>query len=492
MGVDSRILNYIDNQWREVDALEFAEVYNPATGEVMARTPLSTGAIVDEAAQAASRALPGWRRTPAVERIQYLFKLKALLEEHFDDVSRTITMECGKTFDESKAEMRRAIENVEIAIGIPILSQGVISEDIAPGIDEIMIRQPVGVCAVIAPFNFPGMIPFWFMPYALACGNTYIVKPSEKVSLTMQKVFRLVDQVSFPKGVINLVNGAKEAVDGILDHPAIRGISFVGSTPVARYIYSRGTANGKRVQAQGGAKNPVVVLPDADIEMAVRITADSAFGCAGQRCMATSLAVVVGEARHNFTEGICDAAVQRVVGYGLDPAVQMGPVISRQSKARMESLINTGVRDGAGLPVDGRETVIKGYEKGFFVRPTILTGIVPGNEVARTEIFGPVLGLIQVDTIDEALGFVNSGQYGNQACIFTSSGDAARRFRYEAEVGNIGINIGVAAPMAFFPFSGWRDSFYGDLHGQGMDAVEFFTQKKVVIERWPREWTRKF
>lgn len=492
MGVDSRILNYIDNQWREVDAQEFAEVYNPATGEVMARTPLSTRAIVDEAAQAASQALPGWRRTPAVERIQYLFKLKALLEEHFDDVSRTITMECGKTFDESKAEMRRAIENVEIAIGIPILSQGVISEDIAPGIDEIMIRQPVGVCAVIAPFNFPGMIPFWFMPYALACGNTYIVKPSEKVSLTMQKIFQLVDQVSFPKGVINLVNGAKEAVDGILDHPAIRGISFVGSTPVARYIYSRGTANGKRVQAQGGAKNPVVVLPDADIEMAVRITADSAFGCAGQRCLATSLAVMVGEARHNFTEGICDAAVQRVVGYGLDPAVQMGPVISAQSKARMESLINTGVRDGAGLPVDGRETVIKGYEKGFFVRPTILTGIIPGNEVARTEIFGPVLGLIQVDTIDEALAFVNSGQYGNQACIFTSSGDAARRFRYEAEVGNIGINIGVAAPMAFFPFSGWRESFFGDLHGQGMDAVDFFTQKKVVIERWPREWTRKF
>jgi len=492
MTADGKILNYIANQWREVDATEFVDIYNPATGEVMAKTPLSTKAAVDEAAQAASEALPGWRRTPAVERIQYLFKLKVLLEENFDDISRMITMECGKTLDESKGEMRRAIENVEIAIGIPILAQGVISEDIAPGIDEFMIRQPVGVCASISPFNFPGMIPFWFMPYALACGNTYIVKPSEKVSMTMQKIFRLVDQIGFPKGVLNLVNGAKEAVDGILDHPAIRGISFVGSTAVAKYIYGRGTANGKRVQAQGGAKNPIIVLPDADMDMAVRITADSAFGCAGQRCLATSLAVTVGEARDIFTEGICDAAVNRVVGYGLESGVQMGPVITAQSKARMENLIGIGVRDGSGLPVDGRGAVIKGYENGFFVRPTILTDVVPGSEVARTEIFGPVLGTMHVDTIDEAIAFVNTGQYGNQACIFTNSGNAARRFRYEAQVGNVGINIGIAAPMAFFPFSGWRESFFGDLHGQGMDAVDFFTQKKVVIERWPREWTRKF
>jgi len=492
MSTDGQVLNFIGNQWRTIDAGEFAEVYNPATGELLAHTPLSTKENVNEAAQAAREALPGWRRTPAVERIQYLFKLKALLDEHIDDISRMITMECGKTFDEAKGEMRRAIENVEIAIGIPILSQGVISEDIAPGIDEIMIRQPVGVCAAIAPFNFPGMIPFWFFPYALACGNTYIVKPSEKVPLTMQKIFHLIEQIGLPAGVINLVNGAKEAVDGILDHPAIRGISFVGSTPVAKYIYSRGSANGKRVQAQGGAKNPVIILPDADMAMEVRITADSAFGCAGQRCLATSLAVTVGEARDIFTEGICDAATSRVVGYGLDQGVQMGPVVTSQSKMRVESLIGVGVRDGAGLPVDGRGAVISGYEKGYFVRPTIMTDVIPGSEVARTEIFGPVLGMIHVNTIDDAIALVNTGQYGNQACIFTSSGNAARRFRYEAEVGNVGINIGIAAPMAFFPFSGWRESFFGILHGQSQDAVDFFTQEKVVIERWPKEWTRKF
>lgn len=492
MTPETTILNYIANQWQPSKATEFIDVINPATGERMGRTPLSPKDEVDQAARAAADALPGWRRVPAAERIQYLFKIKSLLDANIDDISRTITMECGKTFDEAKAEMRRAIENVEVACGIPILSQGVISEDIAPGIDEIMIRQPVGVCAIIAPFNFPGMIPFWFLPYALACGNTVVVKPSEKVPLTMQKIFRLIEQVELPKGVLNLVNGAKEAVDGILDHPIIRAISFVGSTPVARYVYGRGAANGKRVQAQGGAKNPVIILPDAEMDMAVKIIADSAFGCAGQRCLAVSLAFTVGEARHEFTEAICDAAVNRVVGYGLEAGVQMGPVISHQSKQRIESLIQRGVDEGAEVCVDGRGAKIPGYENGSFVRPTVIQNVPWGSEFARTEIFGPVLGMIHLNTIDEAIQLVNSGAYGNQASLFTSSGNAARRFRYEAEAGNIGINIGVAAPMAFFPFSGWKESFFGDLHGQGMDAVEFFTQKKVVIERWPKEWTRKF
>jgi malonate-semialdehyde dehydrogenase (acetylating)/methylmalonate-semialdehyde dehydrogenase len=486
------VQNYLSGQWKSPDGIESVDVVNPATGELIGRTPLSTSVDVGQAVQAAVDAFPAWRRTPANERIHYLFKLRHILDEHIDEISRTITIECGKTFEESKAEMRRAIENVEVACGIPILSQGIISEDIAPGIDEIMIRQPVGVCAVIAPFNFPGMIPFWFLPYALACGNTYVVKPSEKVPLTMQYIFRLIDQIGIPKGVINLVNGSKEAVDAILDHPAIRAISFVGSTPVAKYIYSRGTANGKRVQAQGGAKNPIVILPDADLEMATRITADSAFGCAGQRCLATSLAITVGEARDKFLEAICDAASSRVVGNGLDPAVQMGPVITPQSKQRIEEIITRGIKDGADVPVDGRGALIRGYEKGYFVCPTIISNVKPGSEIARTEIFGPVLGMMHVDNIDEAIALVNSGQYGNQASLFTSSGSAARKFRYEADAGNIGINIGVAAPMAFFPFSGWRESFFGDLHGQGMDAVEFYTQKKVVIERWPKEWTRKF
>ncbi len=492
MPPETTILNFINGKWRTSEASEWLEVINPATAELLGRTPLSTAADVEAAAQAAAQAFPGWRRTPAQDRIQYLLRLRDLMKTQIDDLSRTITMECGKTFDESKAELQRAIENIEVASGIPLLSQGVISEDIAPGIDEIMIRQPVGVCAAICPFNFPGMIPFWFMPYALACGNTYIVKPSEKVPLSMQKIFHLVEEAGFPPGVVNLVNGSKEAVDAILHHPTVRGISFVGSTPVAKYIYATGAANGKRVQAQGGAKNPIVVLPDAEMEMAVRITADSSFGCAGQRCLATSLAITVGEARGEFTERICEAAAKRVVGYGLDQGVQMGPVISMQSKKRIEQLITQAQEEGASLPVDGRSAHIPSYERGSFVGPTILDNLPPGGEIARTEIFGPALGLIHVDTIDEAIALVNGGSYGNQASLFTTSGNAARRFRYEADAGNIGINIGVAAPMAFFPFSGWRESFFGDLHGQGMDAVEFFTQKKVVIERWPKDWTRKF
>ncbi len=488
----NKILNYINGEWVEPKVSEYADVINPATGLVRARTPLSGAADVEAAAKAAADAFPAWRRTPAQDRVQYLFKMRDLLKSNLDEISRAITDESGKTYEESKAEMVRAIENVEVACGIPMMMKGEISEDIAPGIDEIMLRQPVGVVATIAPFNFPGMIPFWYLPYALATGNTYIVKPSEKVPSTMQVIFRLIEQVGFPKGVINMVNGAKDAVDAILDHPQIRAITFVGSTNVARYIYSRAAANGKRVQAQGGAKNPSIILPDADIDMAVKITADSAFGCAGQRCLATSLAITVGEARNEFCEGICDAASSRSIGYGLDAGIQMGALINSASKARVEQLIGLGASEGAGVPVDGRGAQVKGYENGFFVRPTILTDVQPGSEIWKTEVFGPVLSLMHVNTIDDAIALANSHIYGNQASLFTSSGAAARKFRYEVEAGNIGINIGVAAPMAFFPFSGWKDSFFGDLHGQAMDAVDFFTQKKVVVERWPKEWTRKF
>ena len=492
MSVETQVLNYIDGAWRASPAAESLAVLNPATAEVLGRVPLSPAAEVAQAAEAAARALPGWRRTPAVARVQHLFRLKNLLDEALEELARTITLECGKTLEESRAELRRAIENVEIACGIPQLMQGYNSEDIAPGIDETMIRQPVGVSAIICPFNFPGMIPFWFMPYALACGNPVIVKPSEKVPLTMQRIFQLLEQAGFPPGVVNLVNGAAEVVDALLDHPVVRAVSFVGSSAVARHVYSRAAHNGMRAQCQGGAKNPVVILPDAEFEMATRIVADSAFGCAGQRCLAVSLAITVGEARSAFTEMICDAAATRVVGNGLDPAVQMGPVISAASRARVEALIGQAAGEGADLPVDGRGARISGCEDGFFVRPTVVIDLPPASEIARTEIFGPVLGMMHVDTLDQALALVNGAAYGNQASLFTASGTAARRFRHEADAGNIGINIGVAAPMAFFPFSGWKESFFGDLHGQGLDAVEFFTQKKVVIERWPKEWTRKF
>ncbi len=486
------ILNYINGEWVKPNVKEYFDVINPATGEVIARTPLGGKADVEAAARTASEAFVSWRRVPVNDRVQYLFKLRNLMRENGDEIAKLITNEAGKTFEESKAEMVRAYENIEVACGMPHLSKGEFVEDIAPGIDEIMIRQPVGVCATIAPFNFPGMIPFWYLPYALAAGNTYIVKPSEKVPMTMQFIFKLIEQVDFPKGVVNLVNGAKDTVDGILEHPSIRAITFVGSTNVAKYIYSTAAAHGKRVQAQGGAKNPVIILPDADMEMATKIIADSAFGCAGQRCLAVSLAVTVGESRSMFNELICDAASSRTVGYGLDAGIQMGPVINTSSMQRVEQLIARGAKEGASVPVDGRGTLVKGYERGSFVRPTILSEVQPGSEIARTEIFGPVLSLMHVNSIDEAIQLVNSGQYSNQASLFTSSGNAARRFRYEADAGNIGINIGVAAPMAFFPFSGWKDSFFGDMHGQGMDAVEFFTQKKIVVERWPKEWTRKF
>ena len=484
MRNQSTILNYIDNAWQESVTSNLLDVTNPATGEVLSRVPLSPSEEVNAAASAATTAFEEWRRTPPVERIQYLFKLKNLLEENIDDIAKTITSECGKTVSEAKGEMRRAIENVEVACGIPTLMQGTNLEDIATGIDEFMIRQPIGVCAVIAPFNFPGMITFWFLPYAIACGNTYIVKPSEKVPLTMQKIFRLLEQTGLPQGVVNLVNGGQETVNTILEHPDIQAISFVGSTPTAKAVYAKAAAHGKRVQCQGGAKNPLIILPDADPEFTVNATADSAFGCAGQRCLAASLAIAVGGARNWFPKAISDTATDRIVGNGLDENVQMGPVITPESKKRIEGLIQNGIDAGARVLVDGRFPEIQGGDNGNFIRPTVLSELEPQAEIAKTEIFGPVLGLIQVDNIDAAISLINSGNYGNMGCLFTSNGRSARKFRYEAHIGNIGINIGVAAPMAFFPFSGWKDSFFGDLHGQSWDAVDFFTQKKVVVERW--------
>jgi malonate-semialdehyde dehydrogenase (acetylating)/methylmalonate-semialdehyde dehydrogenase len=490
--MSGRLLNYVNGAWRESASERYLDVNNPATAEVLATVPLTPSGEVDEAARLALAAFPAWRRTPAPTRIQYLFKLKQLMEEHFEDLSRSVTMENGKNLADARGEMRRAIENVETACGIPIMMMGDFSEDVARGIDEYMIRQPVGVAAIICPFNFPGMIPFWYLPYALACGNTVIVKPSERCPITMNKVFHLLEQIDLPPGVVNLVNGGADTVNALLDHPAISAVTFVGSTPVARHIYSRASANGKRVQAQGGAKNPVIILPDADPALTTRIVTDSAFGNAGQRCLAASLAITVAGAEKIFVPALAEAAEQLVVGNGLEPSVQMGPVITPQSKARIEGLIQKGLDEGAEMVLDGRNARIPGYEQGYFLKPTIISGIPVDGTIHRTELFGPVLGVMRVDTVDEAIRLVNSGDYGNMACIFTSSGAAARKFRYEADAGNIGINIGVAAPMAFYPFSGWKHSFFGALHAQGKHAVEFFTQTKVVVERWLDEWARTF
>jgi malonate-semialdehyde dehydrogenase (acetylating)/methylmalonate-semialdehyde dehydrogenase len=492
MSEAERLKNYINGAWCESAASQYLEVRNPATDEVLARVPLSPPEEVDQAAGAAAKAQAEWRRIPATQRIQYLFKLKALMEANFDDLARSITVENGKVLDDARGEMRRAIENVEVACGMPMMALGDFAEDIARGIDEYMIRQPVGVVASICPFNFPGMIPFWYLPYAVACGNTIIIKPSERTPLTMQKVFGLLEQAGFPAGVVNLVNGGAGTVNAILDHPAISAVTFVGSTHVARHVYSRASANGKRVQAQGGAKNPLIILPDADVEMTTNIVTDSVYGNAGQRCLAASTIVTVSGAEKTFRNALCEAASKRVVGNGLEPGVQMGPVITPQSKIRIQGLIQKGLDEGAKLLLDGRDPVIPGCEQGYFLRPTILDDVPAGGTIATTEIFGPVMGIMHVASVEDAIELVNGGRYGNMACVFTSSGAAARKFRYEAQAGNIGINIGVAAPMAFFPFSGWKESFFGTLHGQGKHAVEFFTQTKVVVERWPKEWSRQF
>lgn len=482
---------YANGEWRHSKTGEYLPVTNPASGEVIARAPATTAEDIDLAVQAAAAAFPEWRRTPPEDRIQFLFKLKRLLEENFENLARIITTENGKALAESRGEIRRAIENVEVACGIPTLMQGYNLEDVARGIDETMIRQPLGVVAAITPFNFPAMIPFWFLPYAIACGNTFILKPSEKVPLSAQYTFELMEQLKLPPGIVNLVHGAKPAVDALLNHPGVRAISFVGSTPIAKYVYAQAAASGKRVQCQGGAKNHVLVLPDADIEMAARVVSESAFGCAGQRCLAVSVAVTVGDAQRAFSDRLAQAASSIRVGNGLDEKVQMGPVITPESKTRIEGLIAHAASAGAAVLLDGRQAAI-GNGRGNFLKPTLLDEVSAATGLSNTEIFGPVLSLVHARTLEEGIEILSRSTYGNQASIFTSSGAAARRFRYEVPAGNIGVNIGVAAPMAYFPFTGWRDSFFGILHGQGRDAVEFYTEQKVVIERWPKEASQRF
>ena len=486
--------NYINGEWVKSSSTETIEVLNPANQAVLAKVPYGSATAIDvaTACETAYTAQKEWSKVPVMKRVQVLYQLKSLFEANREVIAKTITDESGKTRDESFGEIQRAIENIEVACGTPILMAGDVIEDIASGIDEMMIRQPLGVTACITPFNFPSMIVFWFLPYSIATGNAFIVKPSEKVPMTMMKIFSLMDQLDLPKGLISMVHGGKETVDAILEHPTIKAISFVGSTPVARYIYSKGTANGKRVQAQGGAKNPVIVLPDADVEMSTRIIADSVYGCAGQRCLAASTIVTVDDKNRNLKDALYETVKSRTVGYGWDQGVSMGPVITPESKNRIIDLIELGISEGANALLDGRKTKVSGYDEGNFLSPTILENVHLNKKLIQTEIFGPVMSLISMKTIEEAIAFVNSGQYGNMACLFTSNGASARKFRNEADAGNIGINIGVAAPMAQFPFSGWKDSFFGDLHGQGKHAIEFFTQTKVVIERWPNIWSRKF
>ncbi|MCX6096677.1 MAG: CoA-acylating methylmalonate-semialdehyde dehydrogenase [Candidatus Bipolaricaulota bacterium] len=476
--------NYIGGKWTASDAKRALDVRNPATGEAIARVPLSTAGEVRSAVAAAKAAFPAWRETPPLVRARYMFRLKALLEEHFEDLARTVTAEHGKIIDEARGEVRRAIENVEVAAGVPSLMMGYNAEDIAVGIDEDCVFQPIGVFACVAPFNFPAMVPFWFLPYAVACGDTYVVKPSEVCPMSQSRLFELLDAADLPPGVVNLVNGDKEAVDALLADPDVAGVSFVGSTPVGRYIYATAAAHGKRAQCQAGAKNALVVMPDAVIDRTVAAILTSAYGTAGQRCLAGSLVVAVGDVYEPLKAELVRAASRIKVGDGLDESTQMGPVVSKKSLDRILSYIEKGLAEGARLLLDGRKVKVEGYPNGYFVGPTLFDCVRPEMTIAREEIFGPVLGIVRVDTFDEAVATIEALPYGNAASLFTSSGKWAREFRYCVPCGNVGINVGIAAPIASFPFAGMKDSFFGDLHGQGRDAIQFFTDRKVVITRW--------
>jgi len=480
-----RLRHYIDGQWSVQEGSDVLPVLNPATGREIAQVPLAGKDEVDAAASAAREAFPHWRETPPAERGRRLLALRGLLIRDAEMLARIIVQDMGKTIDEARGEVARAIENVEVAAGIPSLMMGYGLEDgAAAGIDEEVVVQPIGPFAAITPFNFPVMVAFWFLPYAVAAGNTFIVKPSEQDPVVQDLVFRLIEEAEFPPGVVNLVHGAKDTGEALIDHPDVRGISFVGSTPVARSIYARAAAHGKRVQCGGGAKNFLVVMPDAKLDGAVEAVIRSAYGCAGQRCLAGSAVLALDDIRERFMAKFHRAANDLRLGYGLDEATEMGPVISDAARRRVVDHIARGAEEGARVLLDGRGAEVPDYP-GSFVGPTILDDVAPDMKVAREEIFGPVVSVLEAKSIDEAIETVNASRYGNAASIFTQSGAAARAFRYSVRCGNIGINVGVAAPMAYFPFGGQKDSFFGTLHGQGRDAIRFFTDHKVVITRWP-------
>jgi len=475
----------IGGEWQEPNDLPATPVYNPSTGEVIAQTPACVAEQVDAAVEAAAGAFPAWWETPPTERARLFFRFKSLLEEHFEDLVRSNTREHGKTLIESRGDVRRGIEMVEFACGIPSLLMGENLENIARGIDCDTIRQPLGVCVGITPFNFPAMVPLWMYPVALVCGNTFFLKPSEKVPLTAIKIAKLLQQAGLPNGVFNLVHGGRECVDALLRHPKVKAISFVGSTPVARYIFETGIKHGKRVQSNGGAKNLVFLMPDADVENSVRGVVEVAYGCAGERCMAASTAVVIGEAAKKVLPSLVEAARAIKVGpTDREPQPQMGPLITRQHRDRVAQLIETGAKEGAKIAADGRGVKADAAPNGFFLGATVLDEVQAGMTVAKEEIFGPVLNVMRFEDLDSAIDLANRSTYGNGASIFTRSGKAAREFKHRIRCGMVGINIGVPASMAWFPFSGWNESFFGDLHMQGREGVQFFTQQKVTTTRW--------
>ncbi len=476
------IRNLIGPDWQmPADGAVSLPVFNPATGEVIEQVPLSGAQEVDAAVNAASGAFASWSRTAVMERVRLMFRYKAVLEEHFEELASIVTRHHGKTLDESRGEVRRGIEVVDFACGAPTLLQGRTLRDVSGGVDQDLYRYPVGVCAGIPPFNFPVMIPLWMFPLAVVAGNTFVLKPSERTPLGGQRLAELFLEAGFPAGVLNVVHGAAGAVDALLENPGVSAISFVGSAPVAKHVYTEAAARGKRVQALGGAKNHIVVMPDADPEITVPAILNSAFGNAGERCLSGSVAVAVGKAADILLDPLRDAASKMVVGPGDQPGVQVGPLIRAEHRDRVASYVEKGTAEGAQLVVDGRGEMSR---QGFFLGPTILDRVTPQMAVGREEIFGPVLSVARAATLEDAIAQANASSLGNMATIFTQSGRAGREFRERVEAGMTGINVPIAQPFAFFPFSGWKGSFFGDLHVHGTDGIEFYTRKKVVVTRW--------
>jgi len=479
------IKNYIGGEWASGWTMEATPVYNPSRGEVIAQVPAGSADEVNQAVAAARAAFPAWAEVPAVERARILFRYKQLLEENFESLARGVTREHGKTIEEARGDVRRGVEVVELACAIPSLLMGQTLANVARGIDGQLERYPLGVCVGITPFNFPAMVPMWMFPIAIACGNTFVLKPSPKVPLTALRLAELATQAGLPGGVLNVVHGGKEAVEALLRHPEVAAISFVGSTPVAKYIYQTGTAQGKRVQAAGGAKNFMIVMPDADLETTTSAIMGSAFGCSGQRCMAGSMAVTVGRVVGPLLEHLDRAAASLRVGpTDSDNSVAMGPLIDPAAKNRVLGYLNSGVEEGASLRTDGRKIVLAEQSNGFFLGPSIFDRVQPGMRLAQDEIFGPVLTVMRTEDLGEALARANQSPYGNGAVIFTRDGGVARRFAREIQCGMVGINVGVPAPMAVFPFAGWNQSFFGDLHVQGSEGIQFYTRNKVILSRW--------
>jgi malonate-semialdehyde dehydrogenase (acetylating)/methylmalonate-semialdehyde dehydrogenase len=476
--------NYIGGEWVASAATETLDDVDPATGEVLARVPLSTAADVDAAASAARAAQPAWAAVSVAKRARAVFALREALWANQEELTRLVTQDMGKALDDARGEVGRGIESTENACGIPNLLKGETLEGVAGGVDVEMWRQPVGVVAAISPFNFPAMIPLWFLPYAIACGNTFILKPSERDPRTPQRIVELIDGIDqIPAGVVNILHGAHDAVNGLLDHPEIDAISFVGQASTALHVMDRGTRSGKRVQALGGAKNSMVVMDDADLDQAVPAMMQSAFGNAGQRCLAGSVAVVVGDEdrRREVRSALAEAASTLPTGNGADEGVVCPPMVAADARDRVADAVGRALGEGAEMVVDGREIT---NEAGALMGPTIVAAGDLDSELVREELFGPVLALVEVDDLGEALGFVNSSRYGNASAIFTRSGAAVRRYRAEVEAGMVGINVGVPAPVAWFPFAGWKDSMVGDLHANGTDAIEFYTRKKVLTTKW--------